>query len=156
MTDQPAHEPSDPRAQQRVMGVLAASAGDELNALFETLDDVPDWQHLRPPETGLIMVRGRVGGEGAPFNFGEVTVTRAAITLADGPTGFSYALGRDRKKAEQAAIIHALWSTPGRTQEMETAILTPLEAKQRKRDAKLAEETAPTKVDFFTLMRGDD
>ncbi|MEL6744694.1 MAG: phosphonate C-P lyase system protein PhnG [Pseudomonadota bacterium] len=156
MTDQPVHEPSDPRAQQRVMGVLAASAGDELNALFEALDDVPDWQHLRPPETGLIMVRGRVGGEGAPFNFGEVTVTRAAITLADGPTGFSYALGRDRKKAEQAAIIHALWSTPGRTQEMETAILTPLEAKQRERDAKLAEETAPTKVDFFTLMRGDD
>ncbi|MEM1038730.1 MAG: phosphonate C-P lyase system protein PhnG [Pseudomonadota bacterium] len=156
MTDKPIDELSDYSAQQRVIGVLAASAGDELNALFETLKEVPDWQHLRPPETGLIMVRGRVGGEGAPFNFGEVTVTRAAITLTNGPTGFSYALGRDRKKAEQAAIVHALWSVPGRTQEMETAILAPLEAKQKQRDEKLAEETAPTKVDFFTLMRGDD
>lgn len=143
-------------AQRRVMGVLAASSGDELSARFEALKDVPQWQHLRPPETGLIMVRGRIGGEGAPFNFGEVTVTRAAVTLKDGVTGFSYSLGRDRKKAEQAAIVHALWSSPDRKAEIEDKVLTPLETLQAARDAKLAEETAPTKVDFFTLMRGED
>ena len=30
------------------------------------------------------MVRGRVGGTGAPFNLGEMSVTRCSVRLADG------------------------------------------------------------------------
>ncbi len=37
----------------------------------------PQW--LRRPETGLVMVQGRIGGSGAHFNLGEVTVTRCVL-----------------------------------------------------------------------------
>ncbi len=37
---------------------------------------------LRPPETGLVMLRGRIGGDGAPFNIGEAAVTRCDRAVA--------------------------------------------------------------------------
>ncbi len=49
---------------------------------------------LRRPEIGLVMVRGRIGGDGAPFNMGEATVTRAAVSLPGGEVGFGHVLGR--------------------------------------------------------------
>ena len=39
----------------------------------------PPHARLRGPETGLVMVRGRAGGGGAPFNLGEMTVTRCTV-----------------------------------------------------------------------------
>ena len=64
-----------------------------------------------PAECGLVMLRGRIGGDGAPFNLGEATVTRAAVRLASGETGFGYALGRDREKARLVALCDALWQS---------------------------------------------
>ncbi len=61
---------------------------------------LPAHEDLREPENGLVMVRGRIGGDGAPFNLGEATVSRAAVRLATGEVGFGYALGRDRRKAQ--------------------------------------------------------
>ena len=54
------------------------------------------------------MVRGRIGGDGAAFNLGEATVSRAAVRLASGEVGFGYALGRDRDKARLIALCDAL------------------------------------------------
>ena len=59
----------------------------------------PDYVELRAAESGLVMVRGRIGGDGAPFNLGEATVTRATVRLASGEVGFAYVLGRDRDLA---------------------------------------------------------
>ena len=41
------------------------------------------------------MLRGRVGGDGAPFNVGEATVTRAVVELPSGERGYAHILGRD-------------------------------------------------------------
>ena len=57
------------------------------------------------------MVRGRIGGDGAPFNVGEATVTRAAVRLASGEIGFGYVLGRDHEKARLIALCDALLQT---------------------------------------------
>ena len=54
------------------------------------------------------MLRGRIGGDGAPFNFGEATVSRCAVRLATGETGFGYVLGRDHEKARLIALCDAL------------------------------------------------
>ena len=54
------------------------------------------------------MVRGRVGGDGAPFNLGEATVSRAAVRLSTGEVGFGYTLGRDGEKAQLIALCDAL------------------------------------------------
>ncbi len=62
------------------------------------------------------MLRGRIGGDGAPFNVGEATVTRAAVQLASGETGFGYVLGRDREKARLVALCDALWQIEAKRQ----------------------------------------
>ena len=142
--------------EQRVLKVLAHAPSELVSSSFEALHDVPDWEFIRQPEAGLVMVRGRISGTGAPFNVGEVTGTRAAVTTASGETGFSYALGRDKKKAEQAAIIHALWRQPQRQNAVENEIIEPLEQALAQQETQVREEVASTKVDFFTMVRGDD
>ncbi|MEN0041194.1 MAG: phosphonate C-P lyase system protein PhnG [Pseudomonadota bacterium] len=142
--------------QQRIMGILAHAKAGDLAEKFAHLADVPEWQFIRRPETGLVMVRGRIAAEGASFNFGEATVTRAVVALDSGETGFAYALGRDQQKAERSAIVHALWKRQDFRDAVETVVLQPLEQKLDEADDKTRGEVAATKVDFFTLMRGDD
>ena len=68
----------------------------------------PPHRSVRAPENGLVMVRGRIGGDGAPFNLGEATVSRAAVRLESGEVGFGYVLGRDGEKARLIALCDAL------------------------------------------------
>ncbi len=145
-----------PAEQQRVIGILSHAKAEELEKHYADLTNVPDWQFVRKPETGLLMVRGRIAAEGAPFNFGETTVTRAVVSLQTGETGFSYALGRNHKKAETSAIIHALWKNDTRRAVVEDKVLKPLEEAAKADDDKTRGEVASTKVDFFTMVRGDD
>ncbi len=69
---------------------------------------MPAHENLREPENGLVMVRGRIGGDGAPFNLGEATVSRAAVRIASGEVGFGYTLGRDAEKARMIALCDAM------------------------------------------------
>ncbi len=78
-----------------------------------TLIELPSHDDLREAEHGLVMVRGRIGGDGAPFNLGEATVSRAAVRLASGELGFGYTLGRDREKARMIALCDALVQSDG-------------------------------------------
>ena len=94
--------------RRRLMAALAQATTDEIAGALATID-APAHKELRPAESGLVMIRARVGGDGAPFNLGEATVTRAAVQLKSGEIGFSYVLGRDREKARLAAIADALW-----------------------------------------------
>lgn len=138
------------------MAVLArASAREIARGLQHVVGDVAV-SDLRPAETGLVMLRGRIGGSGAPFNVGESTVTRAAVQLATGERGFSYALGRDREKARLAAICDALWQTPQHRAAVQEHIVVPLRRAQQERRDRARAQTAATRVDFFTLMRGED
>lgn len=59
---------------------------------------------IRKPETGLIMARGRISGTGSPFNVGEVLVTRCAVSLTGGQTGYAWILGADSDHARDAAL----------------------------------------------------
>jgi alpha-D-ribose 1-methylphosphonate 5-triphosphate synthase subunit PhnG len=101
-------------------------------------------------------VRGRIGGGGAPFNVGEATVTRATVRVASGQVGHCYALGRERQKAKLAAIADALWQDPARRSEVETRIIAPLRSALTTAREQRRAETAATKVDFFTMVRGED
>jgi alpha-D-ribose 1-methylphosphonate 5-triphosphate synthase subunit PhnG len=100
------------------------------------------------------MVRGRAGGGGNPFNLGEATVTRATVRLETGEVGHGYCLGRDGDKAVQAALFDALWQRDPAT--VEAQVLAPLRAEQAEADNVLRDETAATRVDFFTMVRGDN
>lgn len=143
-------------ARRAAMALLAQARAAEIAQGLERIRQSLHYVELRPPATGLIMVRGRIGGDGAPFNLGEATVTRAAVRLESGETGFSYALGRDHDKARLAAVCDALWQSAGRRAAVEQQILAPIRARLARERTERREQAAATRVDFFTLVRGED
>ncbi len=149
-------EARDQAERKALMATLAQASGDDIARLWDEAGLTSEAELLRGPETGLVTVRGRIGGGGAPFNVGEATVTRATVRLPSGQVGHSYMLGRDRKKAKLAAIADALWQDPAQRQTVETALVAPLRVAQGEAREKRRAETAATKVDFFTMVRGED
>jgi alpha-D-ribose 1-methylphosphonate 5-triphosphate synthase subunit PhnG len=146
----------DASGRKRVADLLAKASSSELTIAFATFDPAPQAQPVRGPETGLVMVRGRIGGGGDPFNLGEATVTRATIRLSSGTVGHAHALGTDRQKVRLAAIFDALWQEAGTREQVESLLLTPIAARLEAEDRQKAEEAAATRVDFFTMVRGED
>jgi alpha-D-ribose 1-methylphosphonate 5-triphosphate synthase subunit PhnG len=144
------------RERKRTTDLLAKAERQELDAAWSALESKPDIHPIRGPETGLVMVRGRIGGGGSPFNLGEVTVTRATVRLGSGSVGHAHALGTDREKARLAAVFDALWQEPATRDFVEDRILAPVATRIAAEARKKAEETAATRVDFFTMVRGDN
>jgi alpha-D-ribose 1-methylphosphonate 5-triphosphate synthase subunit PhnG len=145
-----------PRGRHAAMTVLAQSDAAGIERGLAAANCEAQFVDLRSPEIGLVMLRGRIGGNGAPFNVGEATVTRAAVQLASGEQGFAYILGRDTKKARLAALCDALWQTEVARDRIEQHVLAPLRAALDRRRQHERARTAATKVDFFTLVRGED
>lgn len=143
-------------ARKRIVDLLARATLAELQDALTAFDPAPVYTALRGPETGLVMVKGRIGGGGAPFNLGEATVSRASIRLSDGRIGHGYRLGTDRKSAQLSAVLDALAQDEAGRALAETCLLAPLETRLATEAAKLETETAATKVDFFTMVRGED
>jgi alpha-D-ribose 1-methylphosphonate 5-triphosphate synthase subunit PhnG len=140
------------QAQRKVaMAVLAHSSAADIACRLDAIA-LPAHENLREAENGLVMVRGR---NGAPFNLGEATVSRAAIRLATGEIGFGYTLGRDREKARMIALCDALVQTDQFAGAVEAKVLAPLRAAIASRQNRKAAETAATRVDFYTLVRGE-
>ena len=139
--------------RRRAMAVLADTPTTDIEAQLSGLT-VPSHEDLRLPENGLVMLRGRIGGDGSPFNLGEATVTRAAVRLVSGETGFAYVLGRDARKAKLIAICDAMIQSKAAGQVVDT-VIGPLEAAMRARRQQTDAETAATRVNFFTLVRGE-
>jgi alpha-D-ribose 1-methylphosphonate 5-triphosphate synthase subunit PhnG len=140
--------------RQAAMAVLAHSGAAEIACHLDAIA-VPSYENLREPENGLVMVRGRVGGDGTPFNLGEATVSRAAVRLSTGEVGFGYALGRDRRKAQMIALCDALVQSNEFAEAVEAKVLAPLRAAMISERNRRAAETAATRVDFYTLVRGE-
>jgi alpha-D-ribose 1-methylphosphonate 5-triphosphate synthase subunit PhnG len=145
----------DARLRRDAMATCAEADVGELKSGLEAIGELGHTD-VRKPETGLVMIQGRIGGEGAPFNLGEVTVTRAAVRVASGEIGFAYILGRDHEKARLAALCDALWQNRIAREAVETHVLAPIRAKLACKREEAVARTAATRVDFFTLVRGED
>ncbi len=143
-------------ARRSRMAVLARCRTSALRDLWTRLGLKAEHKPLRGPETGLVMLRGRVGGTGAPFNVGEATVTRATVKLPDGAIGHAMALGRDGEKARLSAVIDALCLNLETAALIDAGIIDPLRRELEEDDQRRREETAATRVDFFTMVRGED
>lgn len=140
--------------RKAAMTVLASAAVVEIARRLNATD-LPAHVDLREPENGLVMVRGRIGGDGAPFNLGEATVSRAAVRLATGEVGFGYVLGRDLTKARMIALCDAMLQSRGHAEAVETDVLAPLRAEMLARRSRKSAEAAATRVDFYTMVRGE-
>lgn len=142
--------------RKAAMALLAQATVQEMKDFWAHWANKPQVETLRGPETGLVMMRGRIGGGGAPFNLGEATVTRATVRLGDGAVGHAYALGRSSEKVRLAAIFDALWQEPAYRQTVEETVLAPIAQRLNDNLEDRRAETAATKVDFFTMVRGDN
>ena len=146
---------SPQEAQRKAwMGLLAKAPEAQLIALWGERPD-PEHEVLRAPELGSTMVRGRIGATGNAFNLGEMTLTRCSVQLSGGAVGHAYVQGRSKEKARIAALVDALMQTDAED-EIRAEILSPLAAKQQADKAARAAKAAATKVDFFTMARGED
>ncbi|RZM74746.1 phosphonate C-P lyase system protein PhnG [Leptolyngbya iicbica LK] len=149
------------RSRSGWISVLAKAPLPLLEQGVKSLGALPDYGFLRSPEIGLAMVRGRAEGTGQPFNLGEMTITRCVVQLAltnrDGETlsGFGYVAGRSPRHAELAAVYDALLQHPDWQAQVQHQVLEPLvAAAQAQRQAEAA-EVESTRVNFFTLLRGE-
>ncbi len=143
-------------ARRDAMAVFARATRDELAGALGRVWPQLEVRELRMPEAGLVMLRGRIGGDGAPFNLGEATMTRAVVEIPGGSRGYGHVLGRDVAKARLAAIADALWQDDAHKANVQREIITPVAKRLKDERAATAAQTAATKVDFFTLVRGED
>jgi len=160
VTSQPANADLTPEqaSRKRWIGILAKAELKDLQQHWHALalPAAPEYQFIRKPETGLTMLRGRIGGSGQPFNMGEMTVTRCALRLASGTLGLSYVAGRSKEHAITAALADALLQEKQTAELLERTLITPLAEIQQAAHADRMRDASSTKVDFFTMVRGED
>lgn len=155
MTEGARRPERDEGERQRWLGILARSRPAALDEAWCRLELDPAFTWLRRPEVGLALIRGRMGGDGRPFNLGEMTMTRCALVV-DGALGVGYVAGRDRGHAERVALCDALLQRGETHDRVMHDVVEPLAAAEAERDRAAGRRAAATRVDFFTMARGDN
>ena len=174
-----------PSSRQRWMAILARADKAELEQAWRSLKSAPEHsapehQWLRRPETGLTMLRARTGGTGMQFNLAEASVTRCTLRLTPAPglkrpgvadsgatdsgatdsgvayTGVAYILGRDHRHAELAALFDALLQDEQQGPILQQTLIRKLASTQAARRKDTSRKAAATRVDFYTMVRGNN
>lgn len=135
--------------------MLARAKPLELEQALTLVGQLPPIEQVRPAESGMVMLRGRVGGTGDAFNLGEASVTRCALRVGPGALGVGYALGRDKRKAELIAVFDALLQDGARRDQVLGAVVDPLAERQLAQRDAASRSAAASKVEFFTMVRGE-
>jgi len=138
------------------MSVLAQAPAQELVELAQPFLAAAGFTTVRAPQIGLAQVRARMGGTGSRFNLGDVTITRCVVQSAAGHYGHAYIRGRDKPHALCAAQLDALMQEEGRRGQLEHRVIDPLRRLIAQRQRQRSAEAAATRVNFFTLVRGED
>lgn len=142
--------------RQHWMSTMAKSCSQLLHALSDNLIDESQFETIRAPEIGLTQVRARMGGTGSPFNLGDMTITRCVVRSTAGHYGYSYIAGRDKAHALRAAQLDAVLQTDSNSTLINEQVVRPLENQLQHLQQQKTAETSATKVNFFTLVRGED
>jgi alpha-D-ribose 1-methylphosphonate 5-triphosphate synthase subunit PhnG len=83
-------------------------------------------------------------------------MTRCVLRLETGEVGFGNVLGRDGERARLVALVDALAEHPEHASPVHDEVIAPLAAARDAARREDAETVAATRVDFFTMARGDD
>lgn len=139
--------------RQQWMKLFSLSPECSLAELFQDLDLMPRLRVSLGPETGLITVRGRISNEGDLFNVGDASVTKTEVILDNHIKGLAFTLGASKEKSLHAAGLDAV---------MQSGPDVPTQLRIKKlalelQDSRLkrAAQVTKTKVDFFTMVRGE-
>lgn len=135
--------------------VLALTPYARLLSVWQTLGIHTSHRCVRGPETGMAMVRGRMGGSGNAFNLGEMTLSRASVVLEDGSLGHGWVAGRNKPQAELIALIDACARQPAWVRRIDSELVEPLAEALEEERQQASQAAAATRVDFFTMVRGE-
>mgnify|MGYP006398588479 FL=1 len=135
--------------------VLALTPCERLEPRWSALGIDRPHRRVRGPEIGMAMVRGRLGATGNAFNLGEMTLARASVTLEDGAVGHGWVSGRDLQHAELIALIDACSQQEDLRERIDSELIAPLVDELAARHAEASRTAAATRVDFFTMARGE-
>ncbi|MDR2800826.1 MAG: phosphonate C-P lyase system protein PhnG [Desulfovibrio sp.] len=158
-SQQPAEQGLAGKDRQRWMRAFALGDEAALAKGLAVFPACPPYTFLRKPEAGMLMLEGRAGNAGRRFNFGEMLVTRCAVRMAtaDGEvSGHAYVAGNRPRHAEAAAVLDAMMQQPEYAERLDRELVAPLLAAWELACRETAAETAKTRVDFFTMARGED
>lgn len=147
---------SNTETRQLLLSVLSKSPLESINQYWKNLDISPDYSFLKKSEIGMAMVKAKAGGAGQEFNMGEMTVTRSVIMLNTKEIGYGYTAGRDKKKSVLIALIDACFQTIQWQSIIATKLLNPLMHELQTQHTRQQEKVDRTKVNFFTMVRGED
>nr|AHG53037.1 COG3624 Uncharacterized enzyme of phosphonate metabolism [uncultured bacterium B3TF_MPn1] len=142
-------------SRQRLLSLLSKSNGESVKQAWESLGVVPEYSFLKRPEVGMVMVKAQAGGNGTNFNMGEMTVTRTVLQLSGNQVGYGYIAGRDKDKSLTVALIDALYQLCEWQDVIEEKIMKPLERALQSAQTKHKQRVDRTKVNFFTMVRGE-
>ncbi len=142
--------------RQQLISVLAKSSLQDIKQCWgHSLDDY-EYNTLRQPQTGMVMAVARTEAKGEPFNLGEVSVTRCALRLSSGETGIGYVMGSNKEHALHVAILDAVAQQQNQYAEIHTQVIQPLQQKLLQTHKAQQQKTDTSRVDFFTMVRGED
>lgn len=137
------------------MSILAQAPVEQLEQGWRAAGSPAATEWLRPAETGLVMVRGRAGGNGPRFNLGEMTATRCACRIPESDViGYAMVSGRDTRKAELASLLDAVLQRDAGGAWAAQDFVEELDARHQDLRRAEAAKAAATRVDFFTMVRG--
>lgn len=142
--------------RQEWMALLALADDRHLRAVWDSLEERPEYRVVRGPETGLVMVRARAGNTGARFNLGEMSVTRCTVALASGVIGHAWIAGTKAEHARLAALFDAMLQAQDTAGGLLPTVVEPLRQVRSAYLVRRQAEVRPSRVDFFTLVRGED
>ncbi|OGR22464.1 MAG: phosphonate C-P lyase system protein PhnG [Desulfobacterales bacterium RIFOXYA12_FULL_46_15] len=137
------------------IGLLGSADLADLEAGFEELNGGCDYVCIIGPETGMLMVQAKTDGSGSRFNLGEMTVTKCVLELKGQYLGTGWVMGSDFRHAELAALFDGLLQDPDHHDRLMATLIQRLEEKERVKRDHLLKDVSDTKVEFFTLKRGE-
>lgn len=147
--------PTPTPQRQRWLAVLAHAPREALQAHAQRSLAGHAFEALRAPETGLVMLRGRIGGSGDRFNLGEATVSRCVQRLRSAggevTVGVGYRLGRDAERVRWIAQFDALLQQGAHQADVLRGVIEPLQAAIDQARCAQQARTAASRVRFFTL-----
>ena len=134
-------------AREQRAEAISLSDPERLIAIADDLLQGMDVGVSRGPSVGLLMVRAEEPSQRLPFNFAEVTVSEAEVSV-DGTRGYAMVLGLRPEMALAGAIVDAgLETSHPRSEEIELELAMTLE-KARTGGRRQWAEVAPTMVRF--------
>ena len=135
------------------ISIFSKTSEDLLKNSLDHINFKENYDVLLGPEIGSIMIQGRAGGTGDKFNLGEATLTKCIVKFQE-KTGYSYHLGRNLIKSEYGAILDALMQIESYNSKL-LMYVKEFQEEIQKEKTKIIAGSSESKVDFFTMVRGD-